>query len=362
MVRDDDIVDEDVTDEATKNEEEIPYKYAVTSYGADYPVESIVKKLEKESIIIPFFQREYVWTHVEASRFVESLLLGLPVPGIFLSKKEETQNLLVIDGHQRLRTLQYFYDGIFRQGPSKDKAFTLKNVQPQYEGQSYKELLKEDKLRLDDSIIHATIVKQDNPEGDESSIYHIFERLNTGGRQLYPQEIRNCIYFGEFNELLQELNNDPQWREFFGKENARQKDRELILRFFAMLFFSDKYKRPMKGFLNSYMAKNRHLKFNPSSELKDIFIKTISIINESIPNPFRPERTLNAAVFDAVMTGVATRIKKKYPITDKATLKSKYNKLLNDQDFIKAYKTGTSDAESVNTRLSLAKKAFDDIP
>lgn len=130
MAKDNEPLNDDVIDEADAIDEEIPYKYAITSYGADYPVESIVNKLEKENIFIPFFQRGYVWTHVEASRFIESLLLGLPVPGVFLSKDEETQKLLVIDGQQRLRTLQYFYDGIFRQGSSKDKAFKLKNVQP----------------------------------------------------------------------------------------------------------------------------------------------------------------------------------------------------------------------------------------
>ena len=107
-------VEAEVIDESEKDDQEIPYKYSITAYGADYPVESIVNKLEKESIKIPPFQRDYIWTHAEASRFVESLLLGLPVPGVFLSRDEETQNLLVIDGQQRLRSLQYFYDGIFR--------------------------------------------------------------------------------------------------------------------------------------------------------------------------------------------------------------------------------------------------------
>jgi uncharacterized protein with ParB-like and HNH nuclease domain len=353
---------DDVVDEAAEDEKEIPYKYAITSYGADYPVESIVQKLEKENIMIPFFQRGYVWTHVEAARFVETLLLGLPVPGVFLSKDENSQKLLVIDGQQRLLTLQYFYDGIFRQGPAEGKAFKLKNVQDQYEGKTYKTLSKEDKLRLDDSIIHATVVKQDDPEDDESSIYHIFERLNTAGRQLYPQEIRNCIYYGEFNNLLKELNNNTQWRHIFGKESPRQKDLELILRFFAMLFNAANYKRPMKEFLNKYMAKNRHLKNTPADSLRDIFNNTISIIAAAVPrNAFRPERALNAAAFDALMTGIARRLLKG-AISNNEEIKRKYDNLLANDKFTHFYKTATSDEENVKNRLMLAEKEFEDAP
>lgn len=353
------MADEDIKDEAEDVDEEVPYKYSITSYGADYPVESIVNKLEKQSIIIPTFQRDYVWSHVEASRFIETLLLGLPVPGIFLSKEPETQNLLVIDGQQRLRTLQYFYDGVFRRGPAKDKTFLLKNVQREYEGLTYKTLLKEDQLRLDDSIIHVTIVKQDDPEEDESSIYHIFERLNKYGRQLYPQEIRNCLYHGKFNDLLIELNKNESWRKIYGKESPRQKDVELILRFFALLFTSESYTRPMKDFLNKYMAKNRNLKYQNEKILFDAFGSSITAIYDALKEKaFRPEKTLNAAVFDAVMVGIASRIQEKGTITDIKTLKDRYNKLLDNDAFIKAYKTATSDDENIKMRLKLSKGAF----
>lgn len=353
--------DTNVKDEAEEIDEEIPYKYAITSYGADYPVESIVQKLEKKAIIIPPFQRDYVWSHVDSSRFIETLLLGLPVPGIFLSKEIESQTFLVIDGQQRLLTLQYFYDGIFRRGPAKDRSFVLKNVQQDYEGKTYKTLDREDKLRLDDSIIHVTIVKQDDPKGDESSVYHIFERLNKYGRQLYPQEIRNCLYHGELNDLLKELNKNESWRTIFGKENPRQKDTELILRFFALLFLSEEYLRPMKDFLNKYMAKNRHLKFNSAEDLKAIFSSTIELIHLSLSEKaFRPEKALNAAVFDAVMVGVARRLGKG-AIKETGELKKKYEELLVNDEFKKAYKTSTSDEENVRKRLRLAINLFDSI-
>ncbi|USB33934.1 DUF262 domain-containing protein [Paenibacillus sp. YPG26] len=242
------IIDESV-------DEALEYKYSITSYGADYPVDSLVKRIESNAVFIPNFQRSYVWTLTQASRFIESLLLGLPVPGVFFSKESESQKLLVIDGQQRLKSLQMFYSGKF----SGDKEFTLKGVQPSLEGKTYKTLNPEDKIRLDDSIIHATVIKQDEPSDDESSIYHIFERLNTGGTPLHSQEIRACIYHGVFNELLEELRNNVDWLNLYGNPSNRLKDQELILRIIALYFDLDNYKKPLKEFLNKYMAKNRSL-------------------------------------------------------------------------------------------------------
>ena len=144
--------------EDNSQDEVIPFKYAITSYGADFPVDGLVKRISAGDIEIPSFQRSYVWNPKQASRFIESLLLGLPVPGVFLSKEQGTQKLLVIDGQQRLRTLQYFYAGRYQQS---DKVFALKGVQSKFNGLTYAQLKDEDRRRLHDSIIHATIVKQD---------------------------------------------------------------------------------------------------------------------------------------------------------------------------------------------------------
>ena len=111
-----------VHDEAAESEEwaqdPIIPKYSTNTYGADYPVEALVRRLtlnprdETATIHLPSFQRGYVWTKPQADRFIESLLLGLSVPGIFLWKDPDSQRLAVIDGSQRLRTLKFFYDGV----------------------------------------------------------------------------------------------------------------------------------------------------------------------------------------------------------------------------------------------------------
>src|SRR4051794_22550132 len=103
--------DNPVDDETEQDETVAPIQYNISSYGAAYDVEGLVKRLGRNDILVPTFQRNYIWNIREASRFIESLLLGLPVPGIFLVREQLTNKLLVIDGQQRLKTLQFFFDG-----------------------------------------------------------------------------------------------------------------------------------------------------------------------------------------------------------------------------------------------------------
>jgi hypothetical protein len=346
---------DEVLDDA---DEVVPFKYSITSYGADYPVDGLVKRISAQDIIIPRFQRGYVWSHKEASRFVESLLLGLPVPSIFLSKETETQKLLVIDGQQRLQTLRYFYEGIW---PSTRREFALKGVPSKFEGATYKSLSEDDRRRLDDSIVHAIIVKQDEPSDDASSIYHIFERLNTSGVSLTPHEIRTAIHHGEFSDFLKELNSVDAWRTVYGPVNKLMRDQELILRFLALYCDVAHYSRPMKGFLNSFMGRNKHLSAASREEMRLAFIVTIETINKSIgKRAFRLARVLNAAVFDAVMVGIARRLKQGV-IVDLDLLKKRYTGLLENPRFLEVAERATADEESVLKRVDLATVAFSDV-
>lgn len=249
--------DETVIDETESDFTVKPVQYEITSYGADIDAEGMVSRLRRADIYIPPFQRNYVWTQREASRFIESLLLGLPVPGIFLARERDSKRLLVIDGQQRLKTLQFYYDGYFdpKEDAKRKRIFDLIGVQPQFEGKTYETLNDDDRITLNDSIIHATIVKQDTPKDDQSSIYHIFERLNTTGRKLSPQQIRVAIYQGFLIDALHELNNHSSWREIYGIAGKTLKDEELILRFLALFYFSAEYTKPMREFLNYSMER-----------------------------------------------------------------------------------------------------------
>lgn len=337
--------------------EEVPSQYSITSYGADYPVDGLVKRLREQDIMIPSFQRGYVWTLTQASRFVESLLLGLPVPGIFLSKDQASQKLLVIDGQQRLMTLQYFYDGIFDTG----HRFAISLDESKFNGATYKLLTENDRRRLDDSIIHATIVKQDEPSDDQSSIYKIFERLNTGGVALAAQEIRAAIYPGEFSQLLRELNETESWRLLFGPPNKRMRDQELILRFFALYYDGESYNRPMKEFLNKFMGRNRFLKLYSELKLRGIFEPTAKSIQENFGvDSFRRAGVFNAAIYDSVMIGVARRLERG-PIKNPVEMKKRHASLLIDKEFEVLTSKSTADKEIVKARLALATKSFADV-
>lgn len=344
--------EEDVIDPS--EEEVLDFTYSITSYGADYPIDSLINRLREKKVVIPSFQRGFVWNIKQASRFIESLLLGLPVPGIFLSRDIDSPNLLVIDGQQRLKSLLFFYEGAI-----SGQIFKLKDVQARFEGLTYKELNSDDRQRLDDSIIHATVVRQDQPSEDNSSIYLIFERLNTGGMQLQPQEIRSAIYPGEFSELIKELNQNKSWRELYGENSSRLKDQEFILRFFAFYFYRKNYKKPLKGFLNTYMAQNRDLKINNKDELISIFSKTTDFIFKSLgKKAFRPIRAINASVFDSIMVGVATMLENDPGKWNSELFEEKYSQLLANPEYIRATNDATSDESIVDKRMNLALNAF----
>ena len=326
--------------------------YEIISYGADYTVSVLYEKMKKQEIVIPSFQRNYVWNQKQASKLIESFLLGLPVPGIFLSKDSKTGLLLVVDGQQRLKTIEAYINEIF---PITKDVFFLTGVKDKWEGKKYTDLDLVDKRRLDDSVLRATIIQQVDPK-DNTSVYHIFERLNTGGTSLQSQEIRNCIYYGEFNDLLHELNKDKIWREMYNSPSPskRMKDEELILRFFSIYYELDKYRKPMNEFLSDFMARNRHLKSIQRDELKALFINAIRDVKNKIGfRAFRPKRNLNMAAFDAILYVLA-----KYPNDLKPDLPAELEKLFNDLAFVKAITGGTTDEDTLQSRVKIAKRYF----
>ena len=360
--------EEDVVDYLDDADEVIPFTYSITSYGADYPVDSLIKRLRSGDITVPTFdwdstedtevvgfQREYVWPKPKADKFIESLLLGLPVPGVFLIK-EKTGRFLVLDGHQRLYTLRAYYDGVIN-----GREYRLGNVQDRFTNKRYNDLDVEDRRRIDDSIIHATVVKQDEPTDDQSSIYIIFERLNTGGVNLQPQEIRVALYHGKLAKILRALSDEVTWRSLYGKKSRRLKDMEMILRFFAFFYYLSNYRRPMKDFLNRYMASNRDLERQTEADLRGVFYKTTEMLDSVIgKKAFRPKGPVNAAVVDSLMNGIAKRLDRG-EITDHGELRRRYEALMSDQEYISAIETGTSQEGNVETRMRLAQAAFADV-
>jgi len=348
----------EVNDSEVDDQESSPDSYEVITYPADFTLEGLVSKYKKGSLIIPGFQRNYVWNIKQASKLVESFLLGLPVPSIFLFTDEKNNDQLVIDGQQRLKTLVYFFDGYFgdeEQGARRVFRLTgLKSTSP-YAEKTYKDLEQSDPAafnKLNDSVLRAFIVKQITPT-DNTSIYHIFERLNTGGTQLVGQEIRNCVYHGSFNDLLCELNRLPSWRKIFGSDLAhrRQKDVELILRFFAFYYDGDDYSRPLKDFMSTFMNKFKRADDEKLSEFRRIFSKTCDVVLSHLgERPFHIWSGLNVAVFDSTFVTIA-----KMGDAPPADLQERFMSLVSNRDFVAGVRGATADETIVAMRMSLAE-------
>lgn len=352
--------EENFVDESENEDGEEYTRYDITSYGIDFDVDGLVKRLKRGDIFIPEFQRDYVWKMPEASKFVESILLGLPVPGVFLAQEQETGRMLVIDGQQRLLSLKYFFQGEFKpaEGAKTKRVFRLTKVKSQFDGKTYEELDSKDRINLENSVIHATIVKQESPAEDDTSIYHIFERLNSGGRKLTPQEIRVAVYHGKLIELVKQLNDMPEWRAVFGPKNDRMKDVELILRFLAMKESHATYTKPMIEFINSFCAKNRNPSDDKCAHFESVFSQTIKLFHDSIKDQlFRPSRALNVALFEACMVGLSVRLTSGATI-DNNEVSSCYAELIGNAEFLELISQSTSDVKNLKRRVELAIDGF----
>ena len=200
-----DELESDPNESEEKDAEITPLHYELSIYPADFTLEVLHQKWENGDIDIPKFQRGFVWDIKKASRLIESIMMGLPIPPVFFHLNEDN-TYLVIDGRQRLESIFFFIDGIFHSA-GKKHSFSIRGINPKNGlfGKTYKEFDEADKRKFKNYVLRATIIKQMNPKKDVTSIYHIFERLNTGGMRLLDQEVRNCIYEGKLNDLLLDL-------------------------------------------------------------------------------------------------------------------------------------------------------------
>lgn len=363
LVADENVYDDTETNDIARDAVQ-SVRYRINSYGIDFDVDGLVRRLNQGSVFVPSFQREFVWSRKRASLFIESLLLGLPVPGIFLSEDTDTGRLMVIDGQQRLKTLQFFYSGYFgTSSAGSATSFTLDGVDQEFQGKRYADLSESERYRLDNSRIHATVTRQNFPEDGNSSLFHIFHRLNSGGQQLMPQEIRRAICRGSLMDSVRELNDNPDWRSIFGSRSQRQKDQELILRFWAMYLDADAYRAPMLGFLDKFADKHRDAGVEFLYEGRKAFTATIGAFSSALGSKaFRTaaSKQLNAAVFDSMMVGLAHRIKAGGSPKPGALAKA-HNALLNDAEYIASVSGGTASAASVRTRMQKAAQMFREV-
>ncbi len=346
---------EDSIERIESEEEDLDFStpvYPIKSYPSDPDLETLHSRWKRGEIIIPTFQRGFVWKPAQASRLIESFLMGLPVPGIFVfvegrDQGEGSQRQLVIDGQQRLRSVFGFLDGNLPDG----RVFSLTGVDDRWESKKFVDLEPAEQRTLLYSVLRVINIEQGEPEDDSSSIYQIFERLNTGGTTLTPQEIRNSSYHGPFNDMLLETNQNPIWRDVFGvsQPDSRMRDIEMIARFLALYEGPDSYAKPMKKFINDYME--THKKESNPETYQSIFLDSAHRVVSSLgKRPFHVRRGINVAVYDATMVAFATSD------STPPNISERYKILLADDSFTKATTSGTTDVDTVRERLEIARR------
>lgn len=344
-------------EEEDEGQESEPYiEYSLTSYPSDYTLSVLHEQWKNRDIVVPDFQRSYVWNVEQASKLIESFLLGLPIPQVFFYVDDDNK-FLVVDGQQRITSIAYYFDGYFGEEQSgTKKVFRLQGLPKQspYVNKSFAELDSATQRKLRSAPLRAINIRQLRPEAESTSVYQIFERLNTGGTPLKSQEIRNAVFRGHLNEILKALNSIPSWRTLLGKRgfDKHMRDIELLLRVFALTYFRSKYDGKMKHFLSEVMRQERS---GTSDEVK-IFVRDFQRVSDTLANnlpnaPFRRGGPINSAMLEAVFCASLTEVEK----IDNANIDTRFEQLKQDTEFSNAISVSTNASERVKNRFEKAR-------
>ena len=337
--------------EPNDDDEAQDIRYEIATFPTDFTVQVMYEKWESGQIVIPDYQRRYVWTLPQASRLIESFLLGLPIPQVFLYRDHSGPELYVVDGHQRLATIAHFYRGTF----PDNREFRLRGVRGAWADKAYADLSEDDRTTLNDATLRSIIIRQILP-ADNSSVYQIFERLNTGGTQLNPMEIRRAISRGGANGFLDQLNTNQDWRALIGKSepDARFRDQEMLLRVLALSNDWRNYSKPMKTFITNYMEKLDTETADSVAGLGQRFAVACSAVREALGDkPFHLRQRINLAALDSVM---ATAVEAGGSIQQDWA--NAFEGLKNNSNFAYTVTYNTSDTSVVHQRIELVRQAF----
>ena len=241
--------DEDVTDTSSA-------KRRVVTRSLDEPIESVIQRIIKGRLILqPEFQRQYVWPKGKASRLIESILLGIPLPSFYMAELPNGK-WEAVDGQQRLTAICSFVQGRFPNG--EPARLNKLRIRRDLTNKSFSQLSEEDQEEIQNYSLRILLIGR---EADPMLKYEVFERLNSGSQVLSDMELRNSIYRGPYNDLLRELctNKHLLAIRVSNTPDEKMKDRQLILRFFAMCRQSHlRYKTPVKLFMNAESPFGNH--------------------------------------------------------------------------------------------------------
>ncbi|WGE75061.1 DUF262 domain-containing protein [Actinobacillus equuli] len=334
--------------------------------------------------ISPDFQREKVWSQPSKTRFLDSLLKNLPIPSMCISLDISSQKRFVIDGLQRISTVIEFLSAI-ENADDNYLLSKLDDIDERLSGKSALEIKNNypDIVSIIENVsIPVTVLRCDlSKEEHLEYIFTIFHRLNTGGTKLNNQEIRNCIFSGEFNKLLSKCaeNNQSSLKILLGSENSRFSYEEFILRFFAFQDNFNIYKGKLVSFLNTYMdSKKKKEKAEKEKQKKGEIISSVDSLSEEINyKEALFERTIrlivdnitpssgtnfSKTVLEAILYGVAKNIEKIELISNKTKLNDLYIELMETEEFQSSeLQNDTLKKKKVTARLEVAESKFSNL-
>lgn len=338
--------------------EEIPKEIRkINTQAYDKSVSDIVRMIEESDINLnPEYQRNYIWDNKRASLLIESIILNVPIPVIYVSQ-EADDSWTVIDGLQRLYSIKRFFDREFRLNGLE--VFTELN-------RSDIKTLNPKALRiLKNGLLRIIVISSDSHEEIK---YDVFMRLNRGSVRLNEQELRNCLYRGSLNDLIKLLTENKQMLSLLNLKSPhkRMNDAEMILRFLAISrnWSSEgeevrDYKGRMKSFLNTFMYGNK----NPSNEtlleyrrdFENTINKVYRVYGDKAFRRINPsgeyETSVNRAIMDVLMLSSLS-----WPLealsANKDKIVRRFNELVSsDTDFRNSITIATSDVKVMNYRL-----------
>lgn len=318
----------------------------------------------------PNYQRKYVATPAIASRLIESVLMDVPIPVIYLAEEKDS-SYSVIDGQQRLTSFLSFLNGHFPDG-NEFKLTGLK-VYKELNKKTFKELSKEQQTKIRTTTLHTIIIKK---ESNEDIKFEIFERLNTGSIKLNEDEIRNTVYRGNYINLLAELENDKTFHELIQNDNAKKRMlyRSMILRFFAL---SEKthlnYKPSMKQFCNKELRDNRDLSQEKQKEYRERFAHCVDLVKTVFGhNAFKRYqldkngngsygKNLNMSLFDIQMCGFVNYSKNEILRNADNVREAMLDFMATNNDFNDSIEKSTSDKKVLQNRFKIWLDKLDEI-
>lgn len=290
----------DESDVLAAEEQIVEQSKRIDFYLTEYSVELLAQKMRDDQFVVPGYQREFTWEPSRKSKFIESLLMGLPIPFLFFWEMEDGR-LEIVDGSQRLRTIEEFILGDFQLG-------TLETLD-RLSGFRFVDLPESRQRKTGNRSIRGIVL---NEHADEQARFDMFERINTGSKNANKAEVRRGALAGPYMNLVIDLAQSEPFIDMApasAKRTAEREREELVARFFAYGDGLDAYRdRPAQFIFEHTKRMNEEFELNPDLEpiYRDRFERTMAFVRETFPYGFRRTQTSKAtprARFEAIAIG-----------------------------------------------------------